>query len=258
MTSINSEALIKVENLNHIYSTRTGKVKALDSISFEVKKGEFFIILGPSGCGKSTLLKVISGLLSPTEGEVSVAGKRVEQPLENIGMVFQTPILLKWCTVLQNVLLPVNALGLPVKDYMDKAMELLKLVGLNGFENKYPRELSGGMQQRVSIARALILDPDLLLMDEPFGALDAITRDEMNFELLRIWQEKQKTIVFITHGINEAVLMADSVLVMTQRPARIAKIIPIDLERPRTVETRASKAFGEYVVDIYKMMGLAR
>ena len=258
MTSINSEALIKVENLNHIYSTRTGKVKALDSISFEVKKGEFFIILGPSGCGKSTLLKVISGLLSPTEGEVSVAGKRVEQPLENIGMVFQTPNLLKWCTVLQNVLLPVNALGLPVKDYMDKAMELLKLVGLNGFENKYPRELSGGMQQRVSIARALILDPDLLLMDEPFGALDAITRDEMNFELLRIWQEKQKTIVFITHGINEAVLMADSVLVMTQRPARIAKIIPIDLERPRTVETRASKAFGEYVVDIYKMMGLAR
>jgi NitT/TauT family transport system ATP-binding protein len=169
MTSINSEALIKVENLNHIYSTRTGKVKALDSISFEVKKGEFFIILGPSGCGKSTLLKVISGLLSPTEGEVSVAGKRVEQPLENIGMVFQTPILLKWCTVLQNVLLPVNALGLPVKDYTDKAMELLKLVGLNGFENKYPRELSGGMQQRVSIARALILDPDLLLMDEPFG-----------------------------------------------------------------------------------------
>ncbi len=254
----NNDAYIKVNNLNHIYNTRTGSVKALEDVSFEVKKGEFFVILGPSGCGKSTLLKVLSGLLMPTEGDIVVNGKKVTHPLDKVGIVFQTPTLLKWSSVLDNVLLPVTALGLPVKDYLDKADELLQLVGLQDFKKKFPRELSGGMQQRVSIARSLILDPDFLLMDEPFGALDAITRDEMNYELLRIWEEKKQTILFITHGINEAVLMADRILVMTARPGRVYKDVQIELDRPRTVATRAAEAFGNYVVDFYDMLGLKR
>lgn len=249
--------LIDVRGVDHIYQTRTGKVSALESVSFQVKKGEFFVVLGPSGCGKSTLLKIISGLMPPSKGTVLVGGAEVKRPLESVGMVFQSPILLKWCTVLQNVLLPVTALGLPVKEYLDRAMDLLKLVDIGDFAHKYPRELSGGMQQRVSIARSLVLDPDILLMDEPFGALDAITRDVMNLELLRIWQERHKTIVFITHGINEAVFMADSILVMSQRPGRIRNIIEIGLERPRTTKIRASDKFGQYVVDIYDMMGIA-
>ena len=242
--------------VDHIYLTRKDRIFAIESVSFEVLNGEFFVILGRSGCGKSTLLKIIAGLLCPSKGEVLFNGKRVEKPLDNIGIVFQSPVLLKWRTVLQNVLLPVHALGLPIKEYQPKALELLRLTGLEGFEDKYPRELSGGMQQRVSISRALVLDPPLLLMDEPFGALDAITRDEMNFELLRIWQEKYKTILFITHGIPEAVFMADRILVMTPRPGKVAKIIRIDLPRLRTVETRASKEFGQYVVEIQKMIGL--
>jgi len=233
---------------------RTGPVLALEDVAFDVEKGEFFVILGPSGCGKSTLMRILSGLLQPTQGTVIVNGKPVVHPLERVGIVFQQPVLLKWCTALDNVLLPITALGLPVKDYMGKALELIELVGLAGFEKKYPRELSGGMQQRVSIARALVLDPDFLLMDEPFGALDAITRDVMNEELLKIWHDKKQTIIFITHSINEAVFMADKIMVMSPRPGRVSLTTPIKLARPRTVETRACAEFGEHVVNLYNVL----
>ncbi len=247
---------INVNDLTHIYETRTGDVLALEDVSFKVKKGEFFVILGPSGCGKSTLIKILSGLLTPTKGDVFVNGQRVVEPLKKVGIVFQSPILLKWSTVAENILLPVTALGLPVKDYIDKVDELLELVGLQDFKDKYPRELSGGMQQRVSIARALILEPDFLLMDEPFGALDAITRDVMNFELLKIWEKKNQTILFITHSIDEAALMADRVMVMSPRPGRVEYSVDIELERPRTLETRTTEAFRRYVADLYKKLDI--
>lgn len=258
MSTVKTHKLIEVRDVSHIYLTRKGRIFALESLFFDVLKGEFFVIVGRSGCGKSTLLKIIAGLLPSTGGEVRLDGKKVENPLDNIGIVFQSPILLKWRAVLENVLLPVNALGLSTKKYRHNALELLRLTGLEGFEDKYPRELSGGMQQRVAISRALVLDPALLLMDEPFGSIDAITREEMNEELLRIWREKRKTILFITHGISEAVFMADRILVMSPRPGKVVDIIPIDLPRPRTVETRASKEFGQYVVEIYKMIELDR
>lgn len=247
---------INVDNLTHIYTTRTGDILALEDVSFKVKKGEFFVILGPSGCGKSTLLKILSGLLMPTRGKVEVNSERVTQPLKKVGIVFQSPILLKWSTVADNVLLPVTALGLPVKDYLHKVDELLELVGLQDFKDKYPRELSGGMQQRVSIARAMVLDPDFLLMDEPFGALDAITRDLMNSELLKIWEKKNQTILFITHSIDEAAFMADRVMVMSPRPGRVAHTVDIDLDRPRTMDTRTSEPFRKYVANLYGMLDI--
>ena len=192
----------------------------------------------------------------PTRGKVVVNGERVTQPLKKVGIVFQSPILLKWSSVVDNVLLPVTALGLPVKDYLHKVDELLELVGLEDFKDKYPRELSGGMQQRVSIARAMILDPDFLLMDEPFGALDAITRDLMNYELLKIWEKKNQTILFITHSIDEAALMADRVMVMSPRPGRVAHTVPIELERPRTMNTRTTEPFRNYVADLYEKLDI--
>ncbi|WP_309493353.1 ABC transporter ATP-binding protein [Candidatus Hecatella orcuttiae] len=254
-TGNSAEELIEVKNLTKVYQSPRGDVLALEDVSFSVKKGEFICIVGRSGCGKSTLLNVISGLIPETSGEIRIAGKLLKGPQPNIGIVFQFPVLFPWRTVIKNIMLPLEVLKLG-KKYYEKIPELVKLVGLSGFENKYPHELSGGMQQRVSICMALIHDPLLLLMDEPFGALDALTRYEMNFELLRIWHETKKTILFITHNVEEAVFLADRVLVMTPRPGKIAKEIVIDLPRPRRLEHREEKKFSEYILDIHKLLGL--
>jgi len=243
------------------YEAQSGPVEALRDITFGVGRGEFVALVGPSGCGKSTLLRIVAGLRSPTAGDVTVDGRPVTRPIAQVGMVFQAPVLLKWRTVLDNVLLPAELAGLEAKRYRDRAHELLQLVGLGGFEATLPRELSGGMQQRASLCRALLLDPPLLLMDEPFGALDAMTRDEMNLELLRVWGEgsggaagDRKTILFVTHSIPEAVFLADRVVVMSPRPGRIARICPAGLPRPRTVEARASADFGRLALEIYDIL----
>lgn len=248
--------LIEYDAVRKIYNSGDDEVVALEEVSFHVAEGEFVTVVGRSGCGKSTLLKITSGLLPATAGAVRVAGALVRAPLTNIGVVFQAPVLLAWRKALDNVLLQIEARGLNVAAYRKRALELLELTGLKGFEGKYPNELSGGMQQRVSISRALIHDPPLLLMDEPFGALDAITRDEMNLELLRIWQEAKKTLLFITHSIPEAIFLGDRVVVMTPRPGKVAEIIPIDLPRPRVTEVRDDPKFIGYVRKIRERLGV--
>ena len=248
--------LIEYDAVRKIYNSGDDEVVALEEVSFHVSEGEFLTVVGRSGCGKSTLLKITSGLLPATAGAVRVAGEMVRGPLTNIGVVFQAPVLLAWRKALDNVLLQIEARRLDVAAYRKRALELLELTGLKGFEGKYPNELSGGMQQRVSISRALIHNPPLLLMDEPFGALDAITRDEMNLELLRIWQEAKKTVLFITHSIPEAVFLGDRVVVMTPRPGRVAEIIPIDLPRPRVTAGRDDPKFIGYVRKIRERLGV--
>jgi len=239
-------AVIEVRGLAKIYGTRRGEVHALDGIDFEVAEGEFISIVGPSGCGKSTLLKILAGLLPASAGTAMLRGTPIIGPRRDIGMVFQSPVLFPWRTVLDNVLLPADVQRLGRERLKETALELLRLVGLRGFERRYPWELSGGMQQRVAIVRALIHDPAMLLMDEPFGALDAMTREQMNLELQRIWLERRKTVVFITHSIPEAVFLADRVLVMTPRPGRIAEIVSIPIPRPRSLDAMTTPEFGAY------------
>jgi NitT/TauT family transport system ATP-binding protein len=250
---------LEVHTVTKVYRTARGTVTALENISFDVERGEFLAIVGPSGCGKSTLLRIIAGLRKPTAGRVLLEGVTVTAPLRT-GMVFQTPSLLPWRSTVENVLLSVDLAGLPVSRYRERSMKLLELVGLAGFARQLPSELSGGMQQRVALCRALVHDPDLLLMDEPFGALDAMTRDEMNFELLRIWGAtgEKKTILFVTHSIAEAVFLADRVLVMSARPGRVDEISGSVLGRPRTLEMRGSAEFGAQVVGIYERLHAAR
>jgi NitT/TauT family transport system ATP-binding protein len=248
--------LIDYEKVHKVYNSGRDEVVALEEVSFSVVEREFVTVVGRSGCGKSTLLKITAGLLSSTGGSVRVAGAPVLGPLTNIGIVFQSPVLLAWRRALDNVLLQIESRKLNVEHYRDRALKLLELSGLKGFEHKYPNELSGGMQQRVSISRALIHDPPLLLMDEPFGALDAITRDEMNLELLRIWQEAKKTVLFITHSIPEAVFLGDRVVVMTPRPGKVAEIVNIDFPRPRTTAIRDEPQFIAYVKQIRKSLGV--
>jgi NitT/TauT family transport system ATP-binding protein len=244
-----------VDSVSKVFDTFSGdRIVAIEEVSFDIRSGEFIPILGPSGCGKSTLLRIVAGLLKPTGGSVSVGGSPVLGPIKGIGFVFQKPVLFDWYRVLANVLAPVELAGLRKKDYVDKARELIRLVKLDGFEDKYPKELSGGMQQRVAIARALILDPAILIMDEPFGALDALTRDQLNLELLKIWREKRKTILFVTHNIPEAVLLGDRVVVFSERPGRIKAILPVDLPRPRDIEAKKNKKFGELEVELYKLI----
>jgi NitT/TauT family transport system ATP-binding protein len=246
---------VKVESVSKVFTTFSGEpITAVRNISFDIRSGEFTTIVGPSGCGKSTLLRIIAGLLRPTEGRVSVGGNPVEGPVRGIGFVFQRPVLFDWYKVLSNVLAPVELAGLKKRDYLSRAHDLIRLVKLEGFEDKYPRELSGGMQQRVSIARALILDPEILIMDEPFGALDALTRDQLNLELLKIWREKRKTILFVTHNIPEAVLLGDRVVIFSERPGRIKSIIPVDLARPRDIEAKKDRRFGELEVELYNLI----
>jgi NitT/TauT family transport system ATP-binding protein len=239
--------------LKKVFSTRDGELEALGSVTFDVYPEEFVSIVGPSGCGKTTLLKIIAGLLTQSEGEIIVDRLNFD-PSREVGFVFQKALLLNWRRVLDNVLLPIEILKLDRKKFIPKAMELLSLVGLEGFERSYPNELSGGMQQRVSLARALIHDPKVILMDEPFGALDAITREKMNLELLRIWAESKKTVIFITHEINEAVFLSDRVVILSARPSRMIDALDIDLTRPRVLDIRTSPQFGEYALKVYRML----
>jgi NitT/TauT family transport system ATP-binding protein len=238
---------IAVKRLSKAYETSRGRVLALENIGFTVAEGEFVAVVGPSGCGKSTLLKILAGLLPTSEGEARLRGTPIAGPRRDIGVVFQSPVLFPWRTVLDNVLLPVDVQRLGRERNRARARELLALVGLQGFEERYPWELSGGMQQRVAITRGLIHDPAMLLMDEPFGALDAMTRETMNIELQRIWMERRKTVVFITHSIPEAVFLADRVLVMTARPGRIMEDVEIGMPRPRSLDVMATPGFGECV-----------
>ena len=232
---VNTDA-ISIRELSKGYPSRDGCVKALEQTSFSVKEGEFIAVVGPSGCGKSTLLKILAGLLPPSKGEAFLRGTPINGPRRDIGVVFQSPVLLPWRSILENVLLPVDVQRLGGNGYRKAALELLNLVGLQEFAHRYPWELSGGMQQRVAIARALVHDPAMLLMDEPIGALDAMTREQMNLELQRIWLERKKTILFITHSIPEAVFLADRVLVMSARPGRILDDVRVDIPRPRRLE----------------------
>ena len=253
-------ASIRLDGVGMVYQTSSGPVEAVRDFSLSVADGEFLSLVGPSGCGKSTLLRIIAGLRPATSGTVSVDGVAVTAPIARVGMVFQAPVLLKWRTVIDNVLLPAELAGLPAQRYRQRARALLQLVGLAEFAGKRPSELSGGMQQRASMCRALLLDPPLLLMDEPFGALDAMTRDELNFELLRVWGEApaagpgRKTIVFVTHAIEEAVILSDRVVVMSPRPGTIVAARDIDLPRPRSIETRASAGLGRLSLEIYRTL----
>ncbi|MFN3172792.1 MAG: ABC transporter ATP-binding protein [Hyphomicrobiales bacterium] len=240
-------AAIAFENVGQVFATDTGPLEALRGVSTSIARHEFVAVLGPSGCGKSTLLRLTSGLLKPTSGSVKVFDLEVTDPRDDIGIVFQKPTLLPWANTIDNVLFPLKHRGGFVsKAERERAFDLVKMVGLGGFESRLPNELSGGMQQRVGIARALLMDPDILLMDEPFSALDALTREEMGFELLRIWQERPKTVLFITHSIAEAVLLADRVIVMTDRPGAILEDLKVPLDRPRTIETTTSKVMHEF------------
>jgi len=253
-----TDPVIAARSLAKSYGLQDDAVQALDAIEFEIGEGEFVAIVGPSGCGKTTLLKILAGLLPASSGSALLRGTPILGPRRDIGMVFQAPVLFPWRTVLDNVLLPADVQRLDRQRLHAVAVDLLRLVGLEGFERRYPWELSGGMQQRVAIVRALIHDPAMLLMDEPFGALDAMTREQMNLELQRIWLERRKTVVFITHSIPEAVFLADRVFVMTPRPGRIAEAIPIEIARPRSLEVMSTPAFGTYALRVrahFKALG---
>jgi NitT/TauT family transport system ATP-binding protein len=239
---------ISLRGVSKRYKSQSGEaVDALGALDLDVAAGEFVAIVGPSGCGKSTLMMLVSGLIPATTGAITVGGATVKGAVGQAGIVFQRDVLLDWRTVLGNVMLPVEIRKLDHAVHVQKARDLLRSVGLTGFEQKYPGELSGGMRQRVAICRALVQDPGLLLMDEPFGALDALTREQMNLDLQRIWLRDRNTVMFITHSIEEAVLLADRVVVMTSRPGRIADILAIDLPRPRGAHTRSEKGFIDSV-----------
>jgi NitT/TauT family transport system ATP-binding protein len=236
-------AIIELAGVSKTYRSRDGEVASLRPIDFSISEGEFIAVVGPSGCGKSTLLKMIAGLLPPSAGEIRIEGAKVLKPNRNVGIVFQNALLLPWRTVLGNVMLPIDMKRLPKRDYRERARQLLRMTGLAGFERKMPWQLSGGMQQRSAICRALIHDPKIMMMDEPFGALDAMTRERMNLELQRIQGETGKTVLLITHSIPEAVFLADRVLVMTQRPGSIAAVYDVPLSRPRTLEAMSDPIF---------------
>jgi NitT/TauT family transport system ATP-binding protein len=244
---VSSKNIISVRKLSLRYGRGDAGVLALSDIAFDVADGEFIAVVGPSGCGKSTLLKILAGLLRPSDGEADLKGTPIKGPRRDIGVVFQSPVLFPWRSVLGNVLLPADVQGLDREKMRQRARDLIKMVGLAGFEDRYPRELSGGMQQRVGIVRALLHDPAILLMDEPFGALDAMTRESMNVELQRIWLERRKTVIFITHSTAEAVYLADRVIVMTARPGKIRDAFTVDLPRPRPLDVMNTEAFGAYV-----------
>jgi NitT/TauT family transport system ATP-binding protein len=240
-------ALASISHVGKQFASRDGtRIVALDDVSFDVGQGELVTIVGPSGCGKSTLLHIMAGVLERSSGEVHLSGRPIAGPRRDVGVVFQEPLLLPWRTVVENILLPIEVHGLVLAQFKARVDELLALTQLEGFGGKYPHELSGGMQQRVAIARALVHDPAILLMDEPFGALDAMTREQMNVDLMRIRERSGKTIVLITHSIPEAVLLGDRVVVMSPRPGRIVDIIEVDLPRPRDFDVVSTPAFGAY------------
>jgi NitT/TauT family transport system ATP-binding protein len=245
---------IQIRGLSKTFGeTGTGGVLALREIDCTIEKGSFVSVVGPSGCGKSTLLRIVAGLLPASAGSVVMDGQAIVGTRRDVGMVFQSSILLPWRTILDNVLLPAEVLGLDMRSARVRAMELLQLVRLEGFEHKLPRQLSGGMQQRASIARALLHDPKVLLMDEPFGALDAMTREQMNLELQRIWMESGKTVILITHSIPEAIFLGDVVFVMTPRPGALHRVIRVDLPRPRGMDVMGSAAFNAAAQEIREL-----
>ena len=263
MTSASAppRAMIQVEGLRKVYSTGSGAVEALRDVSFAIPQGEFVSVVGPSGCGKITLMLILAGIERGTEGRVSVAGRDVDRPLDDVGIVFQDHLLLDWRTSLDNVMLQVEFRELDRRQYLPRARELLRSVGLADFERKRPWELSGGMRQRVSVCRALVHDPPLLFMDEPFGALDALTREQMRIDLEKLWLGTGKTVVFITHSISEAVLLSDRVLVFSARPGTILENVEIELERPRSVKASDTAAFrrsSEQILEAFHRSGVLR
>lgn len=245
--------LIRFSNVSKSFGRGAAAVRAVDDVSFTAHRGEFVSILGPSGCGKSTMMMLASGLITASAGSIEIDGRRIAGPYTDLGIVFQQDLLMDWRDVLGNVLVQPEFRGLRKRDFEARAIDLLKLVGLSNSVHRYPYELSGGMRQRVSICRALVHDPELLLMDEPFGALDALTRDQLNLDLQRIWQENQKTVLFVTHSIPEAVFLGDRVFVMAPRPTRILEDIRIDLARPRNLEVRETPEFAAYVHKITRL-----
>ena len=247
---------IEIADLHKTYATADCEIPALDGVSFRIEPGEFVSVLGPSGCGKTTVLRIVAGLTAKTGGIVEVDGVPVTGPQRKIGLVFQVPALMKWRTALENVLLPAEILGLNRAASRLRARELLDLVGLSEFASRYPRELSGGMQQRVAIARALAHDPAILLLDEPFSALDMMTRNQLNIELLRIWSERRKTSLLVTHSIPEAIFLSDRIVVLGPRPARILDVVTVSLPRPRDPSIRVSLSFMQVVDRIGRLVGL--
>ncbi|MGB8432804.1 MAG: ABC transporter ATP-binding protein [Burkholderiales bacterium] len=251
------EPFIHLAAVRKTYRKAKSEFLAISDATFDVMPGELVALVGPSGCGKTTLLKVLAGLQPHDSGTVRIGSEAHPfDPSRDVGMVFQQPLLLRWRRILANVLLPTEILGMPAKESRERARHLLALVGLAGSEDKYPYELSGGMQQRAAIARALVHDPKLVLMDEPFGALDALTREKMNLELLHIWKEARKTIMFVTHGISEAVFLGTRVVVLTAGPARMADNFEVALPYPRTLEMKTQEKFGEYTRRIYRLLGM--
>ncbi len=240
-----SQSALKVEHIGHVYDDHNSHVEALDDISFEIASGEFVCIVGPSGSGKSTLLRILAGLISPEQGQVWLDAQAVKSPARSIGIVFQKANLMPWRTVRDNIALPLELAGVAGNEADRRATQLIDLVGLSDFAQSYPRGLSGGMEQRVAIARALIHQPSLLLLDEPFGALDALTRERMALELTRIWAAQETTVVMVTHSIQEAVFLSDRVLVMTERPGRIAREVRVSLPRPRNFNVLQTEAFAD-------------
>ncbi len=246
--AVASSLAVRIASLKKSY----GDLEAIRDVSFDVHEGEFLSVLGPSGCGKSTLLMMIAGVTAPSAGEVRVKDAVVSGPRREVGVVFQSPVLLPWRTVLHNVLFPIELLRLPRAQYLPRAIELLRMAKIEEYATMLPRQLSGGMRQRVAICRALVHNPAILLMDEPFSALDAITRDEMGVELLRIWQANRKTVIFVTHSIREAAFLSDRVLVMGRRPAMIVDDVSIDLPRPRHIAMTEDEAFNRLVRHLRK------
>jgi NitT/TauT family transport system ATP-binding protein len=237
-------AELEISQLVVEYATSRGALTALDGVDLAIGRGEFVAVLGPSGCGKSTLLRIVAGLIAPKSGAVALGGRPVVGPRADVGIVFQQATLLPWKTVFENVMVPIRTLGRPLAEGRERARALLDMVGLAKFAEHYPHELSGGMQQRVGIARGLVHDPDLLLMDEPFGALDAMTRERMAFELQDLWAKAGKSVLFITHSIPEAVFLADRVVVLGPRPGKVIDVLETRLPRPRTVATMALPEFA--------------
>jgi NitT/TauT family transport system ATP-binding protein len=257
MQASDSQPILKVESLQAVFPNGNGGLRALEQISFAVYPQEFVCILGPSGSGKSTLLRILAGLLAPTEGQVLFEGQLLAGPQRKMGFVFQKANLMPWRAVLENIALPLELAGGDRAKVRAQAQEMVELVGLQGFETTLPRDLSGGMAQRVAIARALVHDPELLLLDEPFGSLDALTRERMGGELLRIWQKRRKTVVMVTHSISEALFLADRVLVLSQRPGQLRLDLPVGLPRPREEAMRYSETFGSLARQVRLAIGEA-
>lgn len=247
--------VIQACNISAVFPNGNGGLRALENVSFEVAAQEFLCILGPSGSGKSTLLRILAGLLLPTSGEALYNGEPIRAPRREVGFVFQKANLMPWRTVIENITLPLELAGTPRSEALIRAQEMIELVGLTGFADTLPRDLSGGMAQRVAIARALVSDPEVLLLDEPFGSLDALTRERMGGELLRIWQMHRKTVVMVTHSISEALFLADRVLALSDRPGRLRLNLTVNLPRPRLEAMRYSAAFGRLARQVRQAIG---